>query len=133
VFSRGPAKGWRTRSWKAVCSAGGEKVDLAGESVFVGVEPGALLAGLGFGRGRAGGFFGKLGVVSRDDVRCCRDARKERPYEAEVKGQLYLWSDRVPGQSQNACRRQGSAVSPGVGARVNGRNDGQSQTRGILD
>jgi hypothetical protein len=47
---------------------GGEKVDLAGEAVFVGVETGALLASLGFGPGWAGGFFGKLGVVIGDDL-----------------------------------------------------------------
>ena len=50
---------------------GGEEVDLAGESVFVGVETGALLAGLGCWPGWAGGFFGKLGVVPGDDVGHC--------------------------------------------------------------
>jgi hypothetical protein len=35
--------------------SGGEQVDLAGESVFVGVETGALRAGLTFGGGWPGG------------------------------------------------------------------------------
>ncbi len=50
---------------------GGEDVDLAGESVFVGVETAALGAGLASGCGRAGGFFGKLGVVPGDDLSHC--------------------------------------------------------------
>jgi hypothetical protein len=42
--------------------SGGENVDLAGESVFVGVEPGALHAGLASGGGWPGGLIGKPGV-----------------------------------------------------------------------
>jgi hypothetical protein len=50
---------------------GSEEVDLAGDAVFVGVETGALRAGLAFGCSSAGGFFGKLGVVPGDDLRSC--------------------------------------------------------------
>src|SRR5580692_2626790 len=54
-------------SFKGGLLRGGEQVDLAGESVFVGVETGALLAGA-LGGGGAGGFGGKLSVVSGDGV-----------------------------------------------------------------
>jgi hypothetical protein len=50
---------------------GGQEVDLAGEAVFVGVETGALLAGLGCWSRGASGSFGKLGVVVGDDLGSC--------------------------------------------------------------
>jgi hypothetical protein len=51
--------------------SGSEKVDLTGEAMFVGIETSALRAGLASGSGRAGGFFGKLGVVPGDDLGYC--------------------------------------------------------------
>jgi hypothetical protein len=50
---------------------GGAKMDLAGESVFVGVDTGALLARVSFWPGCAGRFFGKFGVVSGDGLGRC--------------------------------------------------------------
>src|ERR1700678_2669011 len=90
----------------------GEEMDLAGESVGVGVETRALRAGFAFGGGRAGGFVGKFGFVPGYGVgdrmlyvkthfgyssihrraRRNRDTRKDGWHEVEGKGQLYFGS-----------------------------------------
>jgi hypothetical protein len=54
--------------FEGIVLVGGAQVDLAGESVFVGVDAGALLACLGFRPGRAGGLFGELRVVPGDGL-----------------------------------------------------------------